>query len=108
MDPDPRGASVSAGGTHDSRTDGPTRRRAPGPPASDRDSGRRRSLRGWGLLAALVTAGCRHEPQIDLSGAAKPPAVQVIRPPVRDITRVVGQPSFIEAYERTSIYPKPT
>ena len=34
--------------------------------------------------------------------------MQVIKPPVRKIVRVVGQPSFIESYERTSIYPKPT
>jgi multidrug efflux pump subunit AcrA (membrane-fusion protein) len=32
--------------------------------------------------------------------------VQLIRPPVRTIVRVVGQPSFIEAYERSSVYPK--
>ena len=32
----------------------------------------------------------------------------MINPPVRNIVRVVGQPSFIEAYERTSIYPKLT
>ena len=28
--------------------------------------------------------------------------------PVRNIVRVVGQPSFVESYERTSIYPKLT
>jgi multidrug resistance efflux pump len=28
------------------------------------------------------------------------------RPETHDIVRVVGQPSFVEAYERTSIYPK--
>ena len=38
----------------------------------------------------------------------KPPTVQLIQPPVRNIVRVVGQPSFIESYERTSIYPKLT
>src|SRR5262249_47382910 len=27
-------------------------------------------------------------------------------PPTREIVRVVAQPSFIEAYERTSVYPK--
>ena len=32
----------------------------------------------------------------------------MINPTVRNIVRVVGQPSFIESYERTSIYPKPT
>ena len=32
----------------------------------------------------------------------------MIHPVDRKIVRVVGQPSFIESYERTSIYPKPT
>jgi RND family efflux transporter MFP subunit len=32
----------------------------------------------------------------------------VINPPLRNIVRVVGQPSFIEAYERTSVFPKVT
>ncbi len=34
------------------------------------------------------------------------PAVQLVQPPVRDIVRVVGRPSFIESYERTAIRPK--
>jgi multidrug efflux pump subunit AcrA (membrane-fusion protein) len=34
--------------------------------------------------------------------------VQVINPPVRNIVRAVGQPSFIEAYERSSVFPKLT
>ena len=34
--------------------------------------------------------------------------MQVIQPQLRKITRVVGQPSFVESYERTSIYPKVT
>ena len=38
----------------------------------------------------------------------KVPTVQLIHPPVRKIVRVVGQPSFVEAYERTPIYPKLT
>ena len=32
----------------------------------------------------------------------------MINPTVRNIIRVVGQPSFIEAYERTSVFPKLT
>ena len=62
----------------------------------------------WWLLAALPAAGCRHEPEIDLADVAEPPTVRLLNPPVRDIIRVVVQPSFIEAYERTSIYAKPT
>ena len=34
--------------------------------------------------------------------------MRLIQPQVRNIVRVVGQPSFIESYERTSIYPKLT
>ncbi len=34
--------------------------------------------------------------------------MRLIQPRARNIVRVVGQPSFIESYERTSIYPKPT
>ena len=34
--------------------------------------------------------------------------MRLIQPQPRKIVRVVGQPSFIESYERTSIYPKPT
>ena len=34
--------------------------------------------------------------------------MRIIRPSIRNIVRVVGQPSFIESYERTSIYPKLT
>jgi multidrug efflux pump subunit AcrA (membrane-fusion protein) len=34
--------------------------------------------------------------------------VKVIHPEIRTIVRVVGQPSFVEAYERTSIFPKLT
>jgi len=32
----------------------------------------------------------------------------LIQPPLRNIVRIVGQPSFVQAYERTSIYPKLT
>jgi RNA polymerase sigma factor (sigma-70 family) len=35
------------------------------------------------------------------------PTVQLIRPPVRNIVRTIGQPSFIEASERTFIRLKP-
>jgi hypothetical protein len=59
-----------------------------------------------GLLAALAAAGCGGEPKSDYQSISKPPKVQVIKPQVRTIVRVVGQPSFVEAYERTAIYPK--
>jgi HlyD family secretion protein len=60
------------------------------------------------LLAALASSGCGHEEPTHYQSVTKPPTVQVIHPEFRTIIRVVGQPSFIEAYERTSIYPKLT
>ncbi len=42
------------------------------------------------------------------SPGPKVPTVQLISPPVRNIAGGVGQPSFIEAYERTPILPKVT
>ncbi len=71
-----------------------------------RPAGRRWLL--FGLLAVLAAPGCGREAKIEFVSDTKPPAVRLIQPQVRKIVRVVGQPSFIEAYERTSIYPKPT
>jgi multidrug efflux pump subunit AcrA (membrane-fusion protein) len=59
-------------------------------------------------MATLAVPGCRHDSRSDITDVAKPPTVELLKPPVRDIIRVVGQPSFIEAYERTSIYSKPS
>ena len=60
------------------------------------------------LLAALAAGGCGHEEESHYASVSKPPTVRIIQPEVRKIVRVVGQPSFIEAFERTSIYPKLT
>ena len=59
-------------------------------------------------LVAIVAQGCGHEEKSDYESVSKPQTVQIIHPEFRDIVRVVGQPSFIESYERTSIYPKMT
>jgi multidrug efflux pump subunit AcrA (membrane-fusion protein) len=67
--------------------------------------GRRQAL---GLLATLWAAGCGHEPDIQFISQTKPPPVQLVQPRPRNIVRIVGQPSFIESFERTSIYNKPT
>jgi HlyD family secretion protein len=73
----------------------------------DHEAGAR--LLVFSLMAALmVVPGCHHEPAIKFIGATKPPTVQLLQPQVRKIVRVVGQPSFIESYERTSIYAKPS
>ncbi|MGP0067840.1 MAG: efflux RND transporter periplasmic adaptor subunit [Isosphaeraceae bacterium] len=64
-----------------------------------------------GLLLAPTTTGCRRSEaknKNEIAADPDPPAIRVIQPPVRDIVRVVDQPSFIEAYERTSVYPKLT
>jgi HlyD family secretion protein len=60
--------------------------------------------RFW-LLAALAASGCGKEEKTAPS-VSKPPALQIVHPQLRKITRVVGQPSFTQSYERTSIYPK--
>ena len=56
-------------------------------------------------LTAAAAPGCSRPP-IEHKSAAAPPTVHVIGPETRKIVRVVGQPSFVESYERTSIYPK--
>ncbi len=81
-------------------------RRILSPAISDRAAGRRR-LVPW-LIVTLAASGCRSEHKIEFEGNTKPPSVRLIQPQSRNIVRVVGQPSFIESYERTSIYPKPT
>jgi multidrug efflux pump subunit AcrA (membrane-fusion protein) len=58
------------------------------------------------LLAALAAPGCHGEHKVEVKSVSKPPTVQVIHPQTRTIVRTVGQPSFIESYEHTSIYPK--
>jgi multidrug efflux pump subunit AcrA (membrane-fusion protein) len=60
------------------------------------------------LLVAVAAPGCHREPDVEFPTGTVTPAVRLIQPRVRKIVRVVGQPSFIESYERTSIYPKPT
>ena len=81
-------------------------RRVPRITAFDCSASRRRLALLF--LAAVVAQGCGHEAKIDFKTVTKPPTVQVINPPIRNIVRVVGQPSFIESYERTSIFPKLT
>jgi HlyD family secretion protein len=58
------------------------------------------------LVAALAATGCGHEEESHYTSVSKPPTVRVIQPEIRNIVRVVGQPSFIESFERTSIFPK--
>jgi multidrug efflux pump subunit AcrA (membrane-fusion protein) len=63
----------------------------------------------FGLVAVLTAPGCGHNAEGEkVASVAEPPSVRLVRPEYRKIVRVVGQPSFVEAYERTSIYPKVT
>jgi multidrug efflux pump subunit AcrA (membrane-fusion protein) len=59
------------------------------------------------FLMALVLAGCSKDRKVAPS-VSEPPEMSVIHPQPRTISRVVGQPSFVQAYERSSIYPKMT
>jgi HlyD family secretion protein len=78
--------------------------RALWPTVSDRSAGCRRPVL-W-LLAALAASGCGAEPKISFTSVSDPPTVRLIQPAVQTIVRVVGQPSFVQAYEHTSIYAK--
>jgi HlyD family secretion protein len=57
------------------------------------------------LVPVLAVSGCA-KPKGDVKSVSDAPVVRLIQPQLRNITRIVGQPSFVEAYERTSIYPK--
>jgi HlyD family secretion protein len=59
------------------------------------------------ILAAVLAPGCE-KPKIDVKSVSEPPVVRLVQPQLRTITRIVGQPSFVESYERTSIFPKLT
>jgi HlyD family secretion protein len=60
----------------------------------------------WSLVL-LAAWGCSEEKEVAPS-VSEPPVFHVIHPELRKIVRVVGQPSFVQSYERTSIYPKLT
>ncbi|WP_422927174.1 efflux RND transporter periplasmic adaptor subunit [Singulisphaera sp. PoT] len=82
-------------------------RRALMPLMRIRSAGSRRLI--LGALAGLAAAGCGgKKAPVETKSVATPPTVSVVAPAVRKITRVVGQPSFVEAYEQTPIYPKVT
>jgi multidrug efflux pump subunit AcrA (membrane-fusion protein) len=58
------------------------------------------------LLSALGAPGCGHKAEPHKKSVADPTSVRLIHPQIRRIVRVVGQPSFIQSYERSSVYPK--
>ncbi len=59
------------------------------------------------LVASALVSGCAKENKVAPS-VSEPPVLSAIHPQSRKIVRVVGQPSFVQSYERTSIYPKLT
>ncbi|HTU89122.1 MAG TPA: efflux RND transporter periplasmic adaptor subunit [Gemmataceae bacterium] len=61
-----------------------------------------------GVLAVWAAPGCEKAEKTTAPSILEPPMVQLVHPQYRKITRDVGQPSFVESYERTSIYPKVT
>jgi HlyD family secretion protein len=61
-----------------------------------------------GLVAALVLPGCGAKEEAKRESVTEPLAVQRLEPKLCTIKRIVGQPSFVVPYERTSIYPKVT
>jgi HlyD family secretion protein len=57
------------------------------------------------LTAVAAAVGCSKPQQAEKPVDVRP-KVQLVHPEKRTISRGVGQPSFIYAYEQTSIYPK--
>ncbi len=63
-------------------------------------------MRYLALLLLLLVSACGSETLPDKKPINTAPRVQLVKPVVRDLKRVVGQPSFIDAYEQTAIYAK--
>jgi HlyD family secretion protein len=58
------------------------------------------------VLHFALCIGCHGEPLVDLTSVSEPPTVRLVHPTRRTIIRAVRQPSFVESYERTSVFPK--
>lgn len=54
----------------------------------------------------ILVIGCRHGDQTEAPKISDKPIVKTVKPELRTITREVGQPSFVDAYEQTAIYAK--
>ena len=63
---------------------------------------------GFWLLALLAGDRAARRDKKVAPSVSEPPVLQLIHPQRRKIIRIVGQPSFVQSYERTSIYPKLT
>lgn len=60
----------------------------------------------FSLAVLMACSGCVEEEKSSAPSVLEPPLVKVVQPQYRKIVAVVGQPSFVESYERTSIFPK--
>ncbi len=67
----------------------------------------RRVLLAWVAACGLVL-GCKDKPKTEFKPADVAPVVHVTHPQKCTIVRTVEQPSFVESYERSSVYPKMT
>ncbi len=68
-------------------------------------------LTALGVVCVIQPAGAKgvdRETQTADGKTSNVPTVRLVQPQVRSILRVVGQPCFIESYERTAICPKLT
>jgi multidrug efflux pump subunit AcrA (membrane-fusion protein) len=63
---------------------------------------------GLWLVALIGAPGCSKEKQKSAPSVSKPPTMHLIYPQQKRISHIVGQPSFVQSYERTSIFPKVT
>ena len=59
------------------------------------------------MLAVLLCSACHKKgPTVARPIGPMSPIVQLVQPEIRDLVRIVGQPSFIDSYEQTAIYAK--
>ena len=59
-----------------------------------------------GFPAAVITPGCGKKAENHYTSVTEPPRVRLTRPAIRTIVRLIGQPSFVQSYEASSVYPK--
>jgi len=64
-----------------------------------------RKLNATAVLLVLL-AGCHRQAKVDTPVVSDIPKGELVQPVRRDLTRIVGQPSFIDSYEQTAIYAK--
>lgn len=58
------------------------------------------------LLGLLLLSACHKKGPTAAPESNHAPTVELVQPTIRDLVRIVGQPSFIDSYEQTAIYAK--